>query len=360
MNILEKFYQDETSTNKDTIWVFFISLIIGTSFLTLFLVNLDKHTLLSKIGSIYIIAMFFVLSFFTVSMYWFTRKSPRSYLKPIKYTMVVISLIFIIIIFLPLTILGFISNVTKLENLPHNLSFYLLSVALILGLDFLIFPIILAGIYSLGGDQVFNIYTLTIIATYFVDLILIKLFTFIRYKYQQNKYTGDSSYKIEKFYIETKKELYILNYALIFFASLLLYVIKRPLSLPEEVFKTLNEGIIYAFALFITYDTLKSKWEENLKKKSFNEEIIFKTICEDLNIVFIQLNQSKVKHPHNFKSRVIFTYPLNKINFLLDGYSKNKLYSEVLDDINIIGSKFLDMHEVMLRCEKIIFKINSI
>ncbi|KAB3536314.1 hypothetical protein F8154_04360 [Alkaliphilus pronyensis] len=358
MSLLDEFYQNESSTNKETIWVFLISLIIGVVFLALFLINIDKHTLLSKIGSIYIIAMFFVLSFFTISMYWFTRKSNHNFLKPIKYIFVLISLFLIAIIFLPMTLLGLISNITKFENLPQNLSFYLLSISITLGLNFLIFPVILSGIYDIG-NHVFNIYTLTIIATYFIDLILIKLFAFIRYKYQQRRdKKSPRLYKIEKFYSETKKELYVLNYALIFFTSLLLYVIKRPISLPEEVFNTLNEGIIYAFALFITYDTLKDKWKDNLSKKRFNEELVFNVISDDLKIVLIQLNNAK--YTHNFNSRVVFTYPLTKIDFLLARYSKNKLCSEVLEEIIIIGTNFLDFNEVVMRCEKIMLKINAL
>lgn len=352
-SFLDEFYQDEKSANKDMLWVLIISLILFVIFLSLFLFNLDKHTLLSFIASSYIISIIFTMCSITASMYWFTRVSGKNHLKVIKYSWVYFSLFLIILIFLPYTILGSFSKIMKFKSAFQNYSFYLMSLFLILIIDYILFPIILLSAEYYNIDIVTSVNS-AVIGIYFIDLIIAKLLAFFRYLFISRKSNDVNFLRVRILYLQTMKELKVLNYGFITIITFFNIIYAAQTSWSSGILSTLTKSILIGIALFISLDTIFDKWNVLLNSNHTNEKNVLKMIRDDIKIVNLQIKNCKSTKHKNCYAKVIFTYPIDHINFFLEGYSKKRYFKKLISEINSICKNGYTYSELITKTDDII------
>lgn len=251
-NTISSLYGSEEKPNKSAISVgIFFSIIFSILLLIFVFSNNTENGIKIYLG--YFIFTSFSLSFFAFSSYFFQKKGNKNKFKILKKTSFIISIIFILFAIFPITLLSIVSEKIKFNSFFKHMDKYFITLFIPLLISILIVPYVLLRCEFLSTLNLnyMTVFALLIFITY---QGITSLFLYGFHKVGKHK-LNDIEYK------SIKKDFNVLV-----FAGITTITIINNCFVFSDIEKELINGFTSAFAIYIAWDRLKTKWK-NLNKK---------------------------------------------------------------------------------------------
>lgn len=255
-NTISSLYGSEEKPNKSAIGIgIFFSVIFAILLLIFFFFNNTENGMKIYLG--YFIFTSFSLSIFAFSSYFYQKKINKNKFKILKKSSFIISIIFILFAIFPITLLSIVSEKIKFNRFFNYMDIYLITFFVPLLISILLVPYTLLHCDFLSA---FNLNYMTIFAllTFITYQALTSLFLYIFHKIIKYK-LNDTDYK------SIKKDFNVLV-----FAEITTITMINNCFVFSDIEKELINGFTSAFAIYIAWDRLKTKWK-NLNQK-FEQE----------------------------------------------------------------------------------------
>lgn len=258
-NTINDLYGSEEKPNKTAIHVGIFFALFFIVLLVIFnLANNAEQGL--KIYLIYFIFTSFSLSFFAFSSYFFQKKSNMNKFKVLKKSVFILSIILILIAIFPITLLSIVSEKIKFNSFFAHMDKYFITLFVPLLISRLIVPYVLLHCNFLSNLNLnyMTIFALLIFITY---QTITSFFLYCFHKIGKHK-LNDTEYK------SIKKDFNVLV-----FAGITTITVIANCFVFSDIEKELITGFTNAFAIYIAWDRLKTKWKslnQNFEQDSVN------------------------------------------------------------------------------------------
>lgn len=256
VDILDDLYGTEEETNK-------AALIMGTvfgcfSFLGALAIANIHVDIITNVFRWYMTSFFLSVSLFSYSSFFFSKKKNKDKCKGVKYAAFIISLALLAFVFLPVTVTSFLTGKIKFNYFfPHSTK-YIIAIFIPMLVTLFVWAI---AYYSLLKVSWLNASTIAALVSFFVWMWGGRFILFLYHKI--------GKYRLkDEVYASIKKDLYVFVFVMITFFTLVANCIN--FSAP---YNNMVKGITSAFAIYIAFDRLFSKWDKANKdlEKSKNK-----------------------------------------------------------------------------------------
>lgn len=246
-NTINDLYGNEEKPNKTTIHVGIFFAVFFSVLLVIFnLVNNAEQS--SKICLIYFIFTSFSLSFFAFSSYFFQRKRNMNKFENLKKSMFILSIIFILIAMFPITLLSIVSEKIKFNSFFEHMNKYFITLFVPLFISIIIVPYVLLHCNFLSNLNL-NYMTILALFIFITYQAITSLLLYCFHKIGKHK-LNDTEYK------SIKKDFNVLV-----FAEITTITVIANCFVFSDIKKELINGFTSAFAIYIAWDRLKTKWK---------------------------------------------------------------------------------------------------
>lgn len=246
-NTIKDLYGSEEKSNKTPIHVGIFFAVFFSALLVIF--NLAKNAEQSlKIYLIYFIFTSFSLSFFAFSSYFFQKKKNMNKFVNLKKTMFILSIILILVAIFPITLLSIVSEKIKFNSFFKHMDKYFITLFVPLLISILIVPYVLLRCNFLSNLSL-NYMTILALLIFITYQTLTSLFLYSFHKIGKHKLNN-------KEYKSIKKDFNVLVFAVITTITII-----NNCFVFSGIDKELINGFTSAFAIYIAWDRLKTKWK---------------------------------------------------------------------------------------------------
>lgn len=296
---LNEFYASNETPDRSIIWVGLGFLVFAIIMLVVFIGNLDRHVLGTEILSIYLILLFFEMPMLMISTYFFQKKSSANCFRTIKYAAFCFSVVIFCITLIPVAVFLFVLDKLKFKNIYSYINLYGGATVISLFINILFGTILWNGLIKLDWLEPLPIVSLGIFT---LNYFVMKFIGFIYFKFKISGYEKKAKKNKEQQElwislanstsadrIHYQKELYVLNFAIISFGTLVLYCFNLKYlfnGIDPKFVDHLKSSILYGFALYTAFDRLYDKWKKTfddkreIKELKFEIETLHNGYCE--------------------------------------------------------------------------------
>lgn len=245
VNFLDDLYGTEEKTNK-------AALIMGTvfgcfSFLGVLAIANIYVDIITNIFRWYMTSFFLSVSLFSYSSYFFSKKKNKDKCKGVKYSAFIISLALLAIVFLPITVIAFLTGKIKFDYFfPHSTK-YIITIFIPMLVTLLVWAV---AYFSLLQVSWLNASTIAALISFFVWMWGGRFILFLYHKIGKHRLK-------DEVYASIKKDLYVCVFVMITFFTIVANCIHF-----SEPYNNMVKGVTSAFAIYIAFDRLFSKWDK--------------------------------------------------------------------------------------------------
>ncbi len=298
MNLLteiKNYYGSEKNPDKTILWIALSFFIFAGVFLLLLIFNLNKHTAMMFIVSVYFIVLYFEASFVMTSLYFFQKEKDKDKRKVFKYSFLALAVIPFILTLLPVTIILAILGKLKYINLYKHYLLYITSLIIAAFLSLLLSGVLFLFLLKFNY---FNSLCIFIFSVFILNFVFMKSIIWIYFKFKITKFNKrikiDPSKQdifnrmIEKSRhdsIHMQNEVYVLNFVYIAVGTAMIYFLHMPVVMKDiyerlnlSTIKDLKESVLFSFALYTAFDRLYDKWKKSLVDKFEKREVLIEKI----------------------------------------------------------------------------------